>query len=170
METPDENEDYTEEIPQENTKEKRIKKALSEKQRQSNMNNLKRAHQINKDNTEIKQYKLEQEKTKKEIDRLAKLEEVRALKKASNPEIKKEIEKVEEVVKKPKKPSRIVEKIVYETESESSDEEIIERIVIKKKPREKSNQKLLNESSQEQLKKRLMDERKARVMLDLFDF
>lgn len=83
METPEEIEEVPkeiEEIPEENTKEKRLKRALTEKQRLSSIKNITRAVQVNKEKSEIKRYYIEEEKKKKEMERLSKLEEVRALK------------------------------------------------------------------------------------------
>ena len=78
------------------------------------------------------------------------------------------------IVEKPLKQKRqvIKEIIKYETESES-EEEIVERIVIKKKPREPkevSKNDMVNLTYREKLQQTLKDEKMRMIYSSLFDY
>jgi len=71
----------------------------------------------------------------------------------------------------PVKKTRIIEEA--EAEEDFDDEEILEKIIIRKKPKaklESSYDDLVDKSYREQLQTKLNDERRKRVMAELFDF
>jgi len=74
---------------------------------------------------------------------------------------------------KPKK--QVIKQIIQEEEDDDDDEEeeeeVIERVILrKKKPVVMSNRELVERTYKEQLQARLNEERRMRVMADLFDF
>lgn len=86
---------------------------------------------------------------------------------------KKETEPPKPVPEVKKKKTKIIREIVEETESES-EEEVIERIIVKKKRepyiREPSNNDLVNLSYREKLQQQLKDEKRQMLMASLFDY
>ena len=119
--------------------------------------------------TEKKEAKINEKEMSKKVKIIKEIkEEPRELDLVDLPTEIKEI--IEPKPKEKKKKTKIIEKVIEQEES-STDEEIIERTIVKRiprKPKEPTNQELVHQSSQEMLRKQYQDMMRHRLMSDLF--
>ena len=121
---------------------------------------------------EKKEAKINEKEMSKKVKIIKEIkEEPRELDLVDLPTEIKEIIEPQPKPKEKKKRTKIIEKVVEEEES-STDEEVIERTIVKRiprKPREQTNQEeLVHQSSQEMLRKQYQDMMRHRLMSDLF--
>ena len=120
---------------------------------------------------EKKEAKINEKEMSKKVKIIKEIkEEPRELDLVDLPTEIKEIIEPQPKPKEKKKKTKIIEKVIEEEES-STDEEIIERTIVKRiprKPKEPTNQELVHQSSQEMLRKQYQDMMRHRLMSDLF--
>ena len=148
--------------------EEKPKKELSPEQMEQKLRAVKKAGERKRELGLIK--KAEEMKKKQEQDeKIAKAKEDLGITKKEKvvEEPKQEVEEVKPVEKKKK--IRIVEKVIEQPES-SSEEEIIERHIIKRIPRVKKEDNIVENSNKEILQERLKKIYVDKIKKDLFDF
>ena len=120
---------------------------------------------------EKKEANINEKEMSKKVKIIKKIkEEPRELDLVDLPTEIKEIIEPQPKPKEKKKKTKIIEKVIEEEES-STDEEIIERTIVKRiprKPKEQTKQELVHQSSQEMLRKQYQDMMRHRLMSDLF--
>ena len=144
---------------------KQVKKPMTDEQLQKKMKALEKAVARKKELAQLR--KAEKDKIKADIE--TKIREPKVEPKAEEPQ-------PEQPKPEKKKKTRIIEKIVEEPESSSSEEEVIERIIVKKVPRQKPVQRednihdIIEKTNKEILMEKMKDAQKKRAIDELFSW